>query len=57
MIYRLQEKALSSIKEWLADSALASNPTILLVAGTMYANESMYNDALKLTHGGGTLDL
>ncbi|CAM6116918.1 unnamed protein product [Calypogeia fissa] len=49
--------ALTSIKEWLADSALASNPTLLLVAGTIYAHEGMYNDALKLTHAGGTLDL
>ncbi|OAE32922.1 hypothetical protein AXG93_399s1310 [Marchantia polymorpha subsp. ruderalis] len=52
-----KEMALTSIQEWLADPAIASNPTLILVAGTIYAHERMYNDALKITHVGGTLDL
>ncbi|KAL2653523.1 hypothetical protein R1flu_021651 [Riccia fluitans] len=52
-----KEKALASISEWTADPVIASNPSFLLVAGTIYAHEKMYNEALKLTHVGGTLDL
>ena len=54
---RLQEKALSSLTEWLSDSATASNPTLLLIAGMIYTHEQNYNEALKHTHSGVTLDL
>lgn len=53
----LQEKALSSLTEWLSDSATASNPTLLLIAGMIYTHEQNYNEALKHTHSGVTLDL
>lgn len=52
-----KEGPLSSLKEWLSDAAIASNPTLQLVAGTIYAHEEDYNEALKYTHGGQTLDL
>lgn len=54
-----QEKSavLETLQQWLGDSTIASNPTLLLIAGTIYANEQDYNTALKLTHGGGTLEL
>eukprot|EP00246_Nothoceros_aenigmaticus_P002371 TRINITY_DN13225_c0_g1_i1.p1 TRINITY_DN13225_c0_g1~~TRINITY_DN13225_c0_g1_i1.p1 ORF type:complete len:290 (+),score=48.76 TRINITY_DN13225_c0_g1_i1:159-1028(+) len=52
-----KEKALDSLKQWLADPTIASNLTLLLVAGTIYAHEQNYNAALTLTHGGGTLEL
>ena len=48
---------MSSLKEWLADPALSNNPTLQLVAGTIYVHEQDYNEALKYTHGGETLEL
>jgi coatomer protein complex subunit epsilon len=52
-----KEQALASLTDWLSDSAIASNPMLLLVAGIIYAHEQNYNEALKHTHVGGTLDL
>eukprot|EP00897_Mesotaenium_endlicherianum_P007070 jgi/Mesen1/6391/ME000329S05552 len=51
------EKALESLQEWLADPAIGSNTTLLLIAGTILTHEQNWNDALKHTHGGATLDL
>jgi coatomer subunit epsilon len=45
------------IKEWLSDSAIGSNPVLRLIAGIIYMHEQDYNEALKHTHSGGTLDL
>lgn len=52
-----QEETLSHLKEWLSDPAWASNPTLQLVGGTVYVHEQDYNEALKYTHGGQTLEL
>jgi coatomer protein complex subunit epsilon len=53
----LKEGAISSLKEWLSDSAIGSNPVLRLVAGIIFMHEQDYNEALKHTHTGGTLDL
>ncbi|KAJ7522743.1 hypothetical protein O6H91_18G025100 [Diphasiastrum complanatum] len=52
-----REKSLSSLQEWLSDVAIANNPTLLMIAGTIYAQEQNFNEALKYTNGGGTLEL
>ncbi len=56
-VFHFQDQALANLAEWLADPAIASNPTLLLVTGVIYAHEQNYNEALKHTHVGGTLDL
>jgi coatomer protein complex subunit epsilon len=56
-MFHIQEQALASLTDWLSDLAIASNPMLLLVAGIIYAHEQNYNEALKHTHVGGTLDL
>lgn len=48
---------LATITEWLADPACSTNPTVLLMAATIYAREGNYNEALKCSHVGTTLDL
>ncbi|KAM3369600.1 hypothetical protein ACQJBY_017477 [Aegilops geniculata] len=52
-----KEGAISSLKEWLSDSAIGSNPVLRLIAGIIFMHEQDYNEALKHTHTGGTLDL
>ncbi|ONM32928.1 Coatomer subunit epsilon-1, partial [Zea mays] len=52
-----KEGAISSLKEWLSDSAIGSNPVLRLIAGIIFMHEQDYNEALKHTHSGGTLDL
>ena len=54
---RLQESAISSLKEWLADPAIGSNPTLRLIAGTIFLHEQDFNEALKYTNAGGTMEL
>lgn len=51
------EGILQTMQEWLADPACASNATLLLMAATIYAKEGNYNEALKCSHVGTTLDL
>eukprot|EP00270_Netrium_digitus_P008855 TRINITY_DN2673_c0_g2_i1.p1 TRINITY_DN2673_c0_g2~~TRINITY_DN2673_c0_g2_i1.p1 ORF type:complete len:290 (-),score=48.67 TRINITY_DN2673_c0_g2_i1:256-1125(-) len=51
------EQVLATLQEWLADSVIGKNTTLLLIAGTIYSHEQNYNDALKHTHAGGTLEL
>uniref|UniRef100_A0A453CRE7 Coatomer subunit epsilon n=1 Tax=Aegilops tauschii subsp. strangulata TaxID=200361 RepID=A0A453CRE7_AEGTS len=52
-----KEGAIASLKEWLSDSAIGSNPVLRLIAGIIFMHEQDYNEALKHTHTGGTLDL
>lgn len=52
-----KETALSSLKEWLSDAVISNNPVLKLIAGTIYVHEQDYNEALKHTHSGGTLEL
>ncbi|KAK1303170.1 Coatomer subunit epsilon-1 [Acorus calamus] len=52
-----KESALSSLKEWLGDVAIANNPVLRLIAGIIYMHEQDYNEALKHTNSGGTMEL
>ncbi|KAK9156181.1 hypothetical protein Sjap_003661 [Stephania japonica] len=52
-----KESAIASLKEWLSDAAIGSNPVLRLVAGIIYMHEQDYNEALKHTHAGGTMEL
>jgi coatomer protein complex subunit epsilon len=53
----LQDDVLSTLSEWLSDSACNRNPTVLLMAGAIYSNEGMYEDALKACHSGISLEM
>eukprot|EP00798_Chlamydomonas_sp_ICE-L_P017567 gene17567-23890_t len=52
-----KDDALSTLAEWMADSACNRNPTVLLIAGTIYAHEGNYVEALKACHVGLNLEL
>lgn len=52
-----KELVIASLQEWLADPVIGKNPVLLLMAGTIYAHEQSYNDALKYTNSGATLEL
>ncbi|XP_078433320.1 coatomer subunit epsilon-1-like [Wolffia australiana] len=52
-----KDSVISSLKEWLNDIAIGSNPTLRLVAGTIFMHEQDYNEALKHTNAGGTMEL
>lgn len=52
-----REAALEQAAAWLADPACASNPTVLLVAGLLYALEGDYVEALRACHGGASLEM
>jgi hypothetical protein len=53
----VQETVLSTLSEWLGDPACNRNPTVLLISGIIYAQEGMYEDALKACHVGPNLEL
>ncbi|PKU59700.1 Coatomer subunit epsilon-1 [Dendrobium catenatum] len=52
-----KESAISSLWEWLSDAAIGNNPVLRLVAGIIYMHEQDYNEALKHTNAGGTMEL
>ncbi|KAJ3677244.1 hypothetical protein LUZ60_002968 [Juncus effusus] len=52
-----KESAITSLKELLGDAAIGSNPTLRLIAGIIFTHEQDYNEALKHTHSGGTMEL
>ncbi|KAK7839594.1 coatomer subunit epsilon-1 [Quercus suber] len=52
-----KESTISSLKEWLADPAIGSNPILRLIAGIVFTHEQDYNEALKHTNAGGTMEL
>ncbi|PKI75239.1 coatomer subunit epsilon-1 [Punica granatum] len=52
-----KESVISSLKEWLADPAIGNNPILRLIAGTIFMHEQDYNEALKHTNAGGTMEL
>ncbi|KAL8192246.1 hypothetical protein R6Q57_027913 [Mikania cordata] len=52
-----KENVISSIKEWLGDAAIGNNPILRLIAGTIFMHEQDYNEALKYTNAGGTMEL
>ena len=54
----LKEGAISSLKEWLIDSAIGSNPVLRLIAGIIFMQEQDYTRGCQAhTHNGGTLDM
>lgn len=52
----VQDQVLGTLSEWLSDSACNRNPTVLLVAGMVYAHEGNYPEALKCCHNGAILE-
>jgi coatomer protein complex subunit epsilon len=58
-LYMKQQKeaALDAAAGWLADPSCASNPTVLLVVGLLYALEENYVEALRACHTGGSLEM
>ncbi|KAF9673126.1 hypothetical protein SADUNF_Sadunf11G0116200 [Salix dunnii] len=52
-----KESTILSLKEWLADSAIANNAILRLIAGIIFMHEEDYNEALKHTNAGGTMEL
>ncbi|KAJ6894790.1 coatomer subunit epsilon-1 [Populus alba x Populus x berolinensis] len=52
-----KESTISSLKEWLADSAIVNNAILRLIAGIIFMHEEDYNEALKHTNAGGTMEL
>lgn len=51
------DAAVATVAEWVDDVACNRNPTVLLVAGLVYANEANYVEALKACHSGLTLEM
>jgi hypothetical protein len=47
----MQEEYLSVIQGWMEDPASNANPTVCLMAGTIYSNEGNHVEALKACHG------
>ncbi len=52
-----QESTISSLKEWLAGPAIGSNAILRLIAGIIFMHDQDYNEALKHTNSGGTMEL
>ncbi|KAL5794167.1 hypothetical protein ACOSP7_002761 [Xanthoceras sorbifolium] len=52
-----KESTISSLKEWLADSAIGNNSNLRLIAGIIFTHEEDFNEALKHTYTGGTMEL
>ncbi|KAA8544826.1 hypothetical protein F0562_019583 [Nyssa sinensis] len=52
-----KETTISSLQEWLGDPAIGNNPILCLIAGIIYTHEQDYNEALKHTNAGGTIEL
>ncbi|EYU19071.1 hypothetical protein ABFS82_13G185600 [Erythranthe guttata] len=52
-----KEAAISSLNEWLGDPAIGNNPILRLIAGIIFTHEQDYNEALKHTNAGGTMEL
>ncbi|XP_049384759.1 coatomer subunit epsilon-1 [Solanum stenotomum] len=52
-----KEAAIASLHELLGDPAIGSNPILRLIAGIVFTHEQDYNEALKHTNAGGTMEL
>lgn len=52
-----REAAMEQVASWMSDPACASNPTVLLIAGLLYALEENYVEALRACHTGGSLEM
>ncbi len=53
----LQEAAVETVNQWMADPICNSNAHVLLVAGLIYAQEGNYVEALKACHAGQSLEM
>lgn len=51
------DAALATVASWQEDAACNPNPYVLLVAGTIYATEGDYVEALKACHSGALLEM
>ncbi|CAA0825200.1 Coatomer subunit epsilon-1 [Striga hermonthica] len=54
---KTKEMAISKTFEWLGDPFKRHSPTFCLIAGIIFLNEQNYNQALKVTEVGGTMEL
>ncbi|CAH9116291.1 unnamed protein product [Cuscuta europaea] len=52
-----KEVVISSLHELLGDPAVGNNPVLRLIAGIIFLHEQDYNEALKHTNAGGTMEL
>ncbi|KAI5664171.1 hypothetical protein M9H77_23494 [Catharanthus roseus] len=52
-----KEAVIASLQEWLGDPAIGNNPILRLIAGMIFMHEEDFNEALKHTHAGGTMEL
>ncbi|KAF8408576.1 hypothetical protein HHK36_004639 [Tetracentron sinense] len=52
-----KQTTISNLQEWLGDPAIGNNPVLRLIAGIIYMHEQDYNEALKHTNAGGTMEL
>eukprot|EP00741_Cyanophora_paradoxa_P025725 tig00000388_g24824.t1 len=52
-----KEIALMTVKEWLSDPISQNNPTLQVVAGTIFTHERNYEEALRALHQGTTLEM
>lgn len=52
-----KESTISSLHELLGDPAIGNNPILRLIAGIIFMHEQDYNEALKHTNAGGTMEL
>lgn len=53
----LQDEVLSTLSDWLGDTACNRNPNLLVVAGLIYAQEGNYVEALKCCHSGLNMEM
>ncbi|CAL9773842.1 unnamed protein product [Musa acuminata subsp. burmannicoides] len=57
-VYLSENKAaISSLQEWFSHAEISNNPILRLIAGTIYMYEQDYNEALKHTNSGGSMEL
>jgi hypothetical protein len=54
---RNHEEHVSTVKEWMADAATISNPSVAVICTLVLMNEGQYDVALRACHGGGTAEL
>mmetsp|Transcript_41545 Transcript_41545/g.64859 ORF Transcript_41545/g.64859 Transcript_41545/m.64859 type:complete len:209 (-) Transcript_41545:106-732(-) len=46
-----------TLKEWLADPSTQNNPTLQIIAGTIFLDQGDLEEAAKVVHSGTTLEL
>jgi coatomer protein complex subunit epsilon len=51
-----KDRALLTLEDWLADAAVNNNPTLQLVAGSVYLHEGQFGPALKAVKAAATLE-